>query len=215
MTKTIVPDFIPREALRVYCKPPAMNKYLYVDHILPSSFIARCERQGRPLPSVQRKYRLLDVLARARAEGVAVTPGQALTMHAVEQIAVKLEGHRLAPITAASVALTGATLLTNDEVAAGAMPLPLPMSGVYFLVEGRQVVYVGQSRNLMSRLATHVGCKMFDRFAYIPCPAEALDLLESLYIHALRPSQNGRYKSKNDIPCAPLRLDEILRLVAP
>jgi hypothetical protein len=66
------------------------------------------------------------------------------------------------------------------------------LSGVYFLVRGGAVVYVGQSVSIHVRIRTHISDgKIFDRVAYIKCPPEKLDLLESLYIHHINPEGNG------------------------
>lgn len=80
--------------------------------------------------------------------------------------------------------------------------------GVYFLVKGGKVVYVGQSVSVYSRIASH-GSKDFDSVAFVHCPREQLDLLESLYIHFLAPDQNGNH------PCggkqAPIPLNKLLQ----
>ena len=82
-------------------------------------------------------------------------------------------------------------------------------SGVYFLVAGNEVVYVGQSVDVGSRVRQHVGAKEFDCWAYIPCDKRTLDALESLYIHVLRPQYNvSDYMGV----IAPLRLDDLLAL---
>lgn len=74
------PAFIPQEVFRSYLGGSALNKYLKVDGVQAYSFILRCERDGRPIRYMTRNgvrvYRLLDVVARARAEGFAIAPGK-------------------------------------------------------------------------------------------------------------------------------------------
>jgi len=101
--------------------------------------------------------------------------------------------------------LTSRALLRTEEIVAQAMPCTLT-SGVYFLVYGDEVVYVGQSRSVFARVSSHVD-KTFDRFAFVPCSHAMLDQLESLYIHVLRPKLNGNICNREKV--APLRLDEL------
>lgn len=72
------PDFIPREVFREYLSGSVLNKYVRVGGIQANSYIARCDREGHPLPSKMREgsrvYRLLDIVARARADCVAISP---------------------------------------------------------------------------------------------------------------------------------------------
>lgn len=67
-----------------------------------------------------------------------------------------------------------------------------PICGVYFLLEDAEVVYVGQSINVISRLASHVteGQKQFNRWTYIEVERANLDHVESFYITLLRPRHN-------------------------
>jgi len=67
--------------------------------------------------------------------------------------------------------------------------------GIYFLCDGPDVVYVGQSVMVVGRIATHIaeGKKKFDlhRVFYIPCPPENLLAVESMFIQQLKPKYNG------------------------
>lgn len=112
---------------------------------------------------------------------------------------------RTEALSAVSVALTGKALLRHDEIAKAALQWA-NVSGVYFLLEGDEVVYVGQSTNVYTRIGQHRD-KRFDRYAFVPCAVDALDKLESLYIHFLRPRLNAAYGS---ITCAPIALDALL-----
>lgn len=65
------------------------------------------------------------------------------------------------------------------------------MCGVYFLIDKDEVVYVGQSLDVLNRLSKHMrGGRRFERFAFIACKKEDLDELERLYINALVPAWN-------------------------
>lgn len=64
-------------------------------------------------------------------------------------------------------------------------------SGVYFLIRLGEIVYVGQSVDVLSRIARHRReGKQFDAYSYIECERDDLDRLESLYIRALVPEGN-------------------------
>lgn len=75
---------------------------------------------------------------------------------------------------------------------------------VYFLMQGVEIVYVGQSRNLPARLAQHrEDGKLWDRVLYLPVPAECLYAVEAEWIRTLRPPlnragrQSGQTNSQN------------------
>lgn len=61
---------------------------------------------------------------------------------------------------------------------------------VYFLVRDREVVYVGQTISLASRLESHRKDKQFDEVFYLPTPREELLQVESGFIKALDPELN-------------------------
>jgi len=65
--------------------------------------------------------------------------------------------------------------------------------GVYFLVEGDEVVYVGQSVNPAARIGDHMKNKMgkFERAYFIPVPQFMLDAVEGGFIKLLSPKLNG------------------------
>lgn len=86
--------------------------------------------------------------------------------------------------------LDGAPTLV-DILGAGS---PCCRSGVYFLIHGAAVVYVGQSANVFKRLGDHITAngygRDFDRFAVLPCAREARVSLEQHYISTLKPVFN-------------------------
>lgn len=65
-------------------------------------------------------------------------------------------------------------------------------SGIYFLFQDNELVYVGQAACLDIRLLTHIseGIKQFNRFAWIPCEKENLEYLEAQYILKFLPKYN-------------------------
>ncbi len=70
--------------------------------------------------------------------------------------------------------------------------VPIPAAGgIYFLIRADEVVYVGQSVDMLHRIARHKReGKRFDRYACIECPKEDMDRLECLYISAFVPYDN-------------------------
>jgi len=223
------PDFILKEQFRAWLKRTELNKVAAFDGVLAGSYVDRMGRLERPFKSIDKRYRLIDLVARARAESHAIEPApnskferdQVLKsceelkadMHLLEVRKSELEeqvysAERLTKIMGSSKALTGATMLTEDEIVNGSDVLA-DCCGVYFLIRLGKVVYVGQSVNVHSRISGHVGSKKFDKFAYVQCKRSALDVIESLYIHVLRPPLNG---IQGGVPCAPIRLDRLVTL---
>tara|TARA_R110002012_G_scaffold306394_1_gene511074 strand:- start:226 stop:921 length:696 start_codon:yes stop_codon:yes gene_type:complete len=82
-----------------------------------------------------------------------------------------------------------------------------PVPGIYFLIKDSEVVYVGQSINVYSRVNTHSQDKDFNKIHVLPCGIEELDDLESAYIHHLHPRLNGRTARSVR---APIVIDELL-----
>jgi hypothetical protein len=102
--------------------------------------------------------------------------------------------------------LANKVLLTAEEIVRESKSYH-PHSGVYFLIYGDEVVYVGQSTNVHARVTQHVGFKTFDRWAYMYCTVDSLDSIEALYIHILRPRYNG--DQVDGAKMAPLNLSEL------
>lgn len=72
-------------------------------------------------------------------------------------------------------------------------------SGVYCLMKGPDVVYVGQSINMYARLVSHrKACTGdFDSFTWLPLPKEDLNNYEALWIVFFKPALNT-HLPKND-----------------
>ena len=66
-----------------------------------------------------------------------------------------------------------------------------PVCGVYFLILGNDVVYIGQSINVHCRVAEHKKNGVaFDKWHFIECEKEWLSDLESAFIWQFSPSLN-------------------------
>ena len=63
------------------------------------------------------------------------------------------------------------------------------ISGIYFLVHEGEVVYVGQSCNVASRMLGHKN-KIFDRAFVLPCAASNLNETEAAFIGFFKPKLN-------------------------
>jgi len=70
--------------------------------------------------------------------------------------------------------------------------------GVYFLLFHGEIVYVGQSKDVVARVNQHVDehLKDFDRVLYIPCPTGLLDYYEKRLIAVLRPKYNNTVRRR-------------------
>ena len=63
--------------------------------------------------------------------------------------------------------------------------------GIYFLMLDEEIIYIGKSTNVLTRLAAHIEKgRKFTHFYAIPYPVEELDKKEQYYIDLLKPSQN-------------------------
>lgn len=83
---------------------------------------------------------------------------------------------------------TGHALLGTEQIFEAAKPWEV-IQGIYFLTKDDQIIYVGQSNNIMRRVGEHIN-KEFDSYSYIRCTHEALDLVESIYIFSYSPPLN-------------------------
>jgi hypothetical protein len=67
-------------------------------------------------------------------------------------------------------------------------------SGLYFLVDEMQIVYVGIAKNISERLLQHYRSdKTFTHIFTIEFPEMVMPILEGFYIEALRPIYNVKY----------------------
>lgn len=232
------PEFIPSSVFRAWLPTQATSRFARIDGILAASYVARCIREGRPIRSAvvhgQNRHRLLDIVARARADAVPITPPFDPVVDAERQLnnlqgeinaaQVKLHAilarigtdtHRM-EFSRASIATTGLAMLSEREIVASSTSTRT-YCGVYFLVFEGRIVYVGQSLNVLARIGQHADKKKFDAVAIMPCAPRHLDVIESLYIHMLRPPLNGRANTCSYQPeklLAPLTFEEIVAMAS-
>jgi len=69
------------------------------------------------------------------------------------------------------------------------------LSGIYFLMSGSEIIYIGQSKNIFARPFSHKD-KKHDRVIVLKIPKLLLDFVESAFIGLYLPFLNG---IKNDI----------------
>src|SRR5690606_28064965 len=67
----------------------------------------------------------------------------------------------------------------------------IPICGIYFLIDESEIVYVGQAKDIWTRLVPYWrGDKQFAKFAYIECNESDLSDLEAEYIVSFMPRYN-------------------------
>lgn len=77
-----------------------------------------------------------------------------------------------------------------DDLLASAAPAA-SFTGIYFLILNQEVVYVGQSVDVLGRISRHKReGKEFDSYSYVLCSPENLNTLEAQYITAFMPWLN-------------------------
>lgn len=72
---------------------------------------------------------------------------------------------------------------------------PRPIAGVYFLVCDDEIVYVGQSKNVLSRMSGHAD-KRFNTVKMIPVGEEGLLSTERMMIKILKPRYNRMHNGE-------------------
>lgn len=68
----------------------------------------------------------------------------------------------------------------------------LRRSGIYFLCEDNELLYIGQSVNVLSRISTHHHAGKFNRVIFMAWPPDDLNSVEGALIRALKPPLNGK-----------------------
>ena len=228
------PCGVPKEHRRSWVTKGMINKWFKVGDLQALSYIAKVEKLGYPIKhrvlNGSKCYRALDVIARARAECLEIKPagGELEKQNIVElrrtRIALEQEVKELEALKSAvthvldsrvlSEALTGKAMVYASEIVAQSVPYE-NQCGVYFLVKSDRVVYVGQSVQIGTRLSDHAKTKDFDRYNYIACPKEKLDVLESLYIHTLNPEYQGRSGYQGERIAAPYSFEQLSNMSKP
>lgn len=163
----------------------------------------RAASQAKRLETMRRNKAAAE---KARMDAMAYAGGLQAKVRALESQLHALE--RIEVISKAHCSLTNKKLLAANEIINAASPWH-GASGVYFLIENEEIVYIGQSTNVFQRIGEHFRNKKFSRYAYIPCVAQGLDILESLYIHLYRPILNGKFENGTKI--APYDIDSLIK----
>lgn len=79
-------------------------------------------------------------------------------------------------------------------------------SGIYFLLRKNEVIYVGQSVDVLGRISRHRReGRAFDAYAYIECAQDEMDRLERLYIRAFVPEENMSLGNNDRLSSKPRR----------
>ena len=69
--------------------------------------------------------------------------------------------------------------------------------GIYFLFDGSNLVYIGQSENIFKRVPIHLETKKFDNWNYIEFVEDDLDILEAEFILKYQPKYNKTIPKNN------------------
>lgn len=179
-----------------------------------SGWIGWLNRMGRPLkiyrgPDGVKRYRVGEVIAIAKAtcsDFQRLVPPDDLDVVSLLKLGERTASPHQLSAADLSVAINSESLRTEAEIVERAKKSEVAgMSGVYFLVRNGRVIYVGQSTNVYGRVYYHMSQreKPFDSWCFVPCPPDRLDLIESLYIHSLKPKLNGRIGDKLLAPIGP------------
>ena len=69
--------------------------------------------------------------------------------------------------------------------------------GIYFLFDGSNLVYIGQSENIFKRVPIHLETKQFDSWNYIEFAEDDLNILEAEFILKYQPKYNKSIPKNN------------------
>lgn len=129
------------------------------------------------------------VTDRAEAVQIATRISERLAVGGWRGVADRIakQAHRAAKQEAA----IGVAILPDAELLSLRLPLD-PMCGVYFLLDGEDVVYVGQSRDVLYRITQHRRNPPipFTSVAWYPVPRGSLDSTEAALIRRFNPPGN-------------------------
>jgi hypothetical protein len=146
-------------------------------HRVPVERITRAD----PWTFSRRAMAMLDAALRADKDPVAIAKDVA-ARRKIQQVKT---ARRIAARDKAALAIA-----TEAQILSAARPWNEFGVGIYFLIRGGRVVYVGQSMNVLARVHTHRATKAFDAWHWIPCRRSELDAMERAYIDALVPELN-------------------------
>ena len=84
------------------------------------------------------------------------------------------------------------------------------MSGIYFLLDGKEIVYIGQTKNFENRLIQHSN-KNFTGYRFIECSDKKRRLLyEARWLNKFKPKYNKLIPNIGDYKYRLLRISERL-----
>lgn len=94
---------------------------------------------------------------------------------------------------------------TLDEILSLKKEIPLDRGGIYFLINGDSVVYVGQGKDVDARICFHLsdGEKEFTHYSFIACSSAQRNDLEAHYIFTLRPIYNKNFPENKNYKSIP------------
>lgn len=149
-----------------------------------------------------------EEIEKARAEAIEKQTGLLGIEKALAEATLRLEEIEarinFATIRSINAALNGViaeTAAGSHAVLKNSVPYK-DTTGVYFLIKDNEIVYVGQSVRVYTRISSHEKTKDFDSVSWIRCEVESLDYLESFYIYKFRPKLNGEH--------APITLEKMI-----
>ena len=64
------------------------------------------------------------------------------------------------------------------------------MQCVYFLYQKEKLVYIGKTKDLLSRLSYHKKNKIFDSYSFLKCETNEIDVIERILINKFLPFYN-------------------------
>lgn len=72
-----------------------------------------------------------------------------------------------------------------------------PVCGVYFLFRGGALIYIGRSRDMVRRVASHrTNGREFDKWSFMPLPEDETATIEAALIRSLNPEQNTMHRHR-------------------
>ena len=235
------PDFISNEVYSGDFTRGSLDKLFRVSTMKVTSFISKCELLGSPIRHRSPKrhegfsvltskvYSCSEVISRALSDGFEVFPTESDELKRTEDelkrdidlLRAELSSleHRCGDLgrvlefNEIAFSFDLKNLYSQQDIVASSRLYGglESVCGVYFLIYKNNIVYVGQSVNVFSRMREHSKSKEFDSYVYINCAKEHLDILESLYIHMFSPPLQGRNYPGGSC-CAPFSLLNLLKM---
>lgn len=132
-------------------------------------------------------------------------------LDAAEAWAALQEG-KVGTVAAAHGKAISSLHLSQVEIVANALPF-VRVGGIYFLVKGAGIVYIGKSTHLLRRIAQHNNNGIeFDGYYFILCEDARATVLEEYYIKKFNPHLNivfrGGMKSAKDLEPEWIEMDD-------